>query len=151
MSYCTLQDVQALNPKRPYNTDSTPAVRQVNALITQIAVEIDNILESQGYTIPITTPANLVNFLKYVNAYGAAYLAEAGMFPETTEPGETAHWQMLKKVFDGYKKDLEEGKIPTSLEEGVLGEDVASYYTEMSDQDDFPDPIFRKRPSDQDF
>lgn len=151
MAYCTITEVQNLNPKRTYGASTTPTTTQVNALIDQIAVEIDAVLESQGYTVPVTTPANLVNFLKYVNAYGAAYLAEAGMFPETAEPGETAHWQMLKKVYDNYMKMLTEGKIPASLgiDEGSYG--VASYYTEMSDQDDFPDPVFRKRPEDKEF
>lgn len=151
MSYCTSTEVGNLNPKRTYGASTTPTSTQVTALITQVAVEIDAILESLGYTVPVTEPANLVNFLKYVNAYGAAWLAESGMFPETTEPGETAHWQILKKTYDKYMDMLLSGKIPPALEEGVLGHDVASYYTEMSDQDDFPEPVFRKRPSDQEF
>ena len=151
MAYCTSTEVGNLNPKRTYSATSTPTTTQVSALIDQVAVEIDAVLESLGYMVPITTPANLVLFLKYVNAYGAAYLAEAGMFPETAEPGETAHWQMLKKVYDNYMKMLLDGKIPPSLEGGTLGNDVASFYTEMADQDDFPDPMFRVRPADKDF
>ncbi len=150
MAYCTSTEVGNLNPKRTYGASTTPTNTQVDALITQVAVEIDAILEAQGYTVPVTAPANLLNFLKYVNAYGAAYLAEAGMFPETAEPGETAHWQMLKKIYDNYIKMLQEGKIP-GIALDSPSESVASYYTEMSDQDDFPDPIFRKRSEDKDF
>jgi len=122
----------------------------VGALIDQVAVEIDAVLEAQGYTVPVTSPSNLVEFLKYVNAYGAAYLAEAGMFPETAEPGETAHWQMLKKIYDAYMKNLAEGKIPGHALDSP-SEAVASYYTEMDDQSQFPDPMFRVRPEDKDF
>ena len=149
--YCTLTDVEALNPKRIYGTSTTPTSTQVKALITQVAVEIDAILEAQGYTVPVTTPANLVNFLKYVNAYGAAYLAESGMFPETTSPGETAHWQLLKKIYDDYMKMLMESKTPAGLGVGADVINVGSFYTEMNTPSDFPDPAFRVRSEDRDY
>ena len=151
MAYAVLADIQALNPKRTYGASTTPTSTQVEALITQVAVEIDAILEAQGYTVPVTTPANLVNFLKYVNAYGAAYLAEAGMFPETSEMGSTPHWKVLKEIYDKYMKMLLEGKIPASLGIGAESINVGSFYTEMDDQDDFPDPVFRKRSEDKEF
>lgn len=151
MAYCTSTEVGNLNPKRTYGAATTPTSTQVSALIDQVAVEIDAVLEAHGYTVPVTSPTNLVAFLKYVNAYGAAYLAEAGMFPETAEPGETAHWQMLKKVYDNYLKMLMEGNIPASLGIAEESANAASYYTQMDDQDDFPDPVFRKRPEDKEF
>jgi len=151
MSYCILEHVQTLNPKRNYNTDSTPSVTQVNALIDQVAVEIDSILQAQGYTVPVTTPDNFVSFLQYVNAYGAAALAEAGMFPETTDPGQTAHWQMLNKKYEGWLGQLRKGEIPSSLAPGTSSADVASYYTQMGDQDDYPDPPFRMKSEDLEF
>lgn len=151
MAYCDLDDVKALNPQREYGHDDNPDSSQVGALIEQVAVEIDAVLESQGYTVPVTEPANLVNFLKYINAYGAAYLAEAGMFPETAEPGETAHWQMLQKRYDKYLKMLEEGRIPQALGTSTASFGVGSLYTEMEDQDDFPEPAFRIRSQDLEF
>jgi len=151
MSYCTLEDVQALNPKRSYSSSTTPNATQVNALIDLVAVEIDSILQAQGYTVPVTTPSNFVNALKYVNAYGAAALAEAGMFPETTDPGQTAHWQMLNKKYEGWLEQLRKGEIPSSLSPGTSSADVASYYTQMGDKDDFPDPPFRMKSEDLEF
>jgi len=151
MGYCTIADVQALNAKRTYGASTTPTSTQVEALIEQVAVEIDALLQAQGYTVPVTTPDNFVNFLKYVNAYGAASLAEASMFPETTEPGETAHWQYLEKKYQSFIKAIREGEIPSSLSPGDTALNVASYYTEMDDQDDFPDPAFRKRAEDLEF
>ena len=151
MSYCSITDVQALLPKRTFSATSTPTTTQVNALIDQIAVEIDAVLESQGYTVPATTPANFVNFLKYVNAYGAGALAEAGMFPETTDKGETPHWKVLDDKYKGWMESLEAGKIPPSLGKADEALNAASFYTEMDDQDDYPDPAFRKRSQDLEF
>jgi len=152
MAYCEIAEVQALNPERTYDDSSTPTTTQVNALITQIAVEIDAILQAKGYTIPVTTPDNFVEFLKYVNAYGAAALADKGMFPATSEMGQTQHWQVMMKIYQGWLKDLKEGKAtPSSLAVSSASSELGSYYTEMSDTDDFPEPAFRKRSDDKDF
>jgi len=151
MAYCTLDDVQALNPKRKYDTDSSPSVTQVNSLIDTVAIEIDAVLQAQDYTVPVTTPANLVNFLKAINAYGAAGLSEQGMLPETTEAGSTSHGKWLYDIFKRYMKMLADGKIPDTIEPSTGGEDASSYYTDMADKDEFPDPPFRMRREDQDF
>jgi len=151
MAYCSLAEVQNLNPKRTYGASTTPTTTQVNALIAQIAVEIDAVLEAKGYTVPVTTPANFVEALKYLNAYGAAALAEMGMFPETSEMGQTPHWKLLNEKYNDGIKQLREGEIPRGLglDEEAIG--AGSYYTEMSDQDDFPEPSFRIRSIDKDF
>jgi len=150
-SYCTITEVQALNPRRIYDANSTPTTTQVNALIDQIAVEIDAVLQAKGYTVPVTTPANFLNALKYVNAYGAGALAEAGMFPEVSEMGQTPHWKVLNDKYKDWMKQLRAGEIPRSL--GIDSESIGagSNYTEMTDQDDFPDPAFRIRTEDKDF
>jgi len=151
MAYCTITEVNNLNPKRNYEADTTPTTTQVNSLIDQIAVEIDAVLQAKGYTVPVTTPANFLSSLKYVNAYGAAALAEMGMFPETSEMGQTPHWKILWKTYQDWLKSLRDGEIPSSL--GIDSESIGagSFYTEMSDQDDFPDPSFRMRAEDKDF
>lgn len=149
MAYCALSDVQALNPKRTYDDNSEPTSTQVGTLITQTAVEIDAVLQAQGYTVPITTPTNFVNFLKMVNAYGAASLAEMGMFPEISEKGSTPHWKVLWDTYKGWLKALRDGETPFDV--ATLGGDASSFYHEMEDQDDFPDPAFRKRYEDKVF
>jgi len=151
MAYCTITEIGNLNPKRTYGAATTPTTTQVNALIDQIAVEIDAVLQAGGYTVPVTTPANFLNSLKYINAYGAAALAEMGMFPEVSEMGQTPHWKLLNDKYEGWMKQLREGEIPRSL--GIDSESIGagSFYTEMDDQDDFPDPAFRIRSEDKDF
>ncbi len=148
-SYCSLSDVQALNPKRTYDADSTPTSTQVTTLINQIAVEIDAVLEAQGYTVPVTTPANFVNALKAINAYGAAALAEMGMFPETSEMGSTPHWKALNDKYNEWMKHLRAGEVPPEL---GAGEMVGGYYTDAcEDTENYPDPKFRIRSEDKDF
>jgi len=151
MAYCTSTEVQNLNPKRTYSATSTPTSTQVGLLIDQIAVEIDAVLEAQGYTVPVTTPTNFVNVLKAINAYGAAALAEAGMFPEVSEMGSTPHWKVLNDKYNEWMKALRAGEIPPDLATGAAAEMVGSYYHSMEDQDEFPEPKFRIRSEDKEF
>ncbi len=150
MAYCSTTDVQALNPKQTYSANSTPTSTQVTALIAQVAVEIDAILEAKGYTVPVTTPANFVNVLKAVNAYGAAALAEMGMFPDTSEMGSTPHWKILNDKYNEWLKRLEAGDIPPALAPSV--ENVGGYYTDVeTDTENYPDPVFRVNENDLNF
>ena len=148
MAYASLSDIQALNPKRTYSATTTPTSTQVSALIDQIAAEIDAELMAKGYEAPATTPTEWVTFLKAVNAYGAAALAEMGMFPETSEQGSTPHWKVLYDTYKKWMKEIEEEKITPS---SVSGANVGGYYTDVADQDEYPDPVFRIRPEDKDF
>ena len=152
MAYCALADIQALSPERTYDATSTPTSTQVAALITQIAVEIDAVLQARGYTVPVTSPANFVEFLKAVNAYGAAALADKGMYPATSDIGQTQHWQALMKIYQGWLKMLGDGSVaPASLAVAAGSSGLGSYYTEMADQDDYPEPAFRIRSDDKEF
>ena len=60
MSYCVLADVQALNPKRPYDNSTTPTSTQVTSFIATIAAEIDITLAVRGYSVPVASPVSLV-------------------------------------------------------------------------------------------
>ena len=44
MSYCTLADVQAANPKRTYGATTTPTLAEVGEFVSQIAGEIEDLL-----------------------------------------------------------------------------------------------------------
>ncbi len=151
MAYAATSDVQALNPKRTYDATSTPTSTQATALIDQIAVEIDAVLEAQGYTVPVTSPANFVNVLKAINAYGAAALAEMGMFPEVSEMGSTPHWKVLNDKYNEWMKQLRAGEIPLTLGVAAGAEMVGGYYSDVADQDSYPEPIFRISAKDKDF
>ncbi len=118
MSYCTITEVQGLNPKRTYDVTSKPTSTQVEALITQVAAEIDSILLGRGLTVPVTTPTELVTHLKQVNAYGAAALAEMGMFPEAAGLGATPHGHELWAIYTKMMEWLKTGTLPTATQAG---------------------------------
>lgn len=118
MAYCTITNVQALNPKRTYDASSTPTLTQVTAFLSRISEELDAILAGRGYTVPLTAPASLLAFLTHVNALGAAALSEQAMFPESAKPGVSTHGGMLWQQYEDAKKLLKEGSLPTS-DDGV--------------------------------
>jgi hypothetical protein len=142
MAYCTITDVRGLNPKRTYSTTTTPTQAQVEQYITDIAAEIDNAIQSQGYTVPVTSPANFVAVLKMLNARGAAAQAEIAMFPESG-PGSTPHGAQLLSLYRDGLKALRSGEIPEEIT-GQTGANVASYYTESADKDSYDGPVFKK-------
>lgn len=150
MGYCVIAAIQRLTPKRTFTASSTPTTTQVESIIDDIAAEIDAALNTRGYTVPVTSPAAFLTFLGVVNAYGAAALAEAGMFPETVQAGYTPHWRIMEDKYQGWLKDLKEGKLsPNSLS------NYASYYTEFDKDeeytDGYPEPIFRVSSDDKEF
>ena len=148
MAYCTITDIQTINPQRTYSATSKPTATQVNSIMDLIAADIDVILGAKGYTTPVTTPDAFLNWLKLLNAYGAAAEVEASMFPETVEKGSTPHSMDLLKKYEKRLTMLKSGEVtPIS----ISGNDVSSFYHVMSDQDEFPAPAFRKSDSDLQF
>lgn len=139
MGYCLLSDVQTLNTKRTYSASTTPTLTQVQTYIDLIASEIDIALTGRGYGVPVASPAALVAALKFVNALGAAAMAEQAMFPETVEKGSTPHSTVLEKKYKELLAKLERGDWTASAE----GASVGSLYTDpATDQENYPEPKF---------
>ncbi len=126
MAYCTITDLQGVNPKRTYSATSTPTQTQVETHIANIAAEIDTVLLGRGLTVPVTTPAQLVAFLKQTNAVGAAAMAEFGMFPEASGMGSTPQGQRLWTVYTKALDFLRTGRLPTAVQTGA----PFSFFTE---------------------
>jgi len=121
MSYCTIADVQTLNPTRTYSATSKPTLTQVGEYITQIAGEVDTVLQGRGLGVPIETPAVFVTFLKQLNAVGAAAMAERAMFPEAQGMmGGTAASALHWKQYQEGLKFLRDGSLPTGTEAEAL-------------------------------
>lgn len=136
MSYCTSSDVQALNPRRTYDSNSTPTLTQVDGYITQIAGEIDTVLQGRAFTTPVATPTEFVTWLKQLNALGAAALAERAMFPEAQGMlgGTAASAQHWKQYQDGLHF-LRTGNLPT----GTTGENLPfSFFEQQMGSDTEP-------------
>ena len=148
MAYASQSDIEAQNPKRTYGVATKPTATQVGEYINSIAAEIDNVLSSQGYAIPVTSPANFVTHLKQLNAYGAAALAEYAMFPEAANVGETPHGAILWKMYQAGLKALRDGEIPAGVPKSSASIGPASYATGQSD---YPAPVFRMSSDDLEF
>jgi len=132
MAYCTITNIQALNPKRTYGASTTPTTTQVEAFITRIAEEIDAILAGRDFTVPITAPASLLAYLTHVNALGAAALAEQAMFPETTKPGTSASGANLWKQYQEALAILRTANLPSAGSGGAGAGDLPFSFTEQN-------------------
>lgn len=152
MSYCTLSDVQELIPKFTISDTSTPTQTQVESLIAKVAVEIDAVLEAQGFTVPVTSPANFVLWLKNLNALGAAARAMQGMFPSTTEKDSTPAWQTFRKDYKEGLEAIKNGDIPAGLGKSADEINAGSLYTSGAiSTDEYPEPVFRISSSGKEF
>ncbi len=150
MAYCTSSDLAVHTPKRTYGASTTPTSTQVSTYCDMVSAEIDAVLEAKGYTVPVTSPTNFVNLLKYIASYGAAALAEHAMFPETSEMGQTPSWKMLQAIYKDWLAKLADGTIiPASLSQGSASVGAASYGEQ--NQDTFPEAAFPKSSETKDF
>jgi len=130
VAYCTITDVQTLNPKRTYNVSSTPTQPQVETIIDQVAAEIDTVLLGRGISVPVTSPTQFVAFLKGLNAHGAAAMAEMGMYPEASGMGATPHGQRLWNIYNKMLDRLRTGDLPTAAQTG----DPRSFFEQYPDE-----------------
>jgi len=126
MAYCDIDDIRALNPQRTYSTSSVPTTAQVEEHVDNIAGAIDTVLKGRGLTTPVTTPTAFVTWLKQVNAYGAAALAEMGMFPEAVGMGQSPQGDRLWKLYQQAMSFLQKGDLPAAIQ----SDDPSSFWTE---------------------
>lgn len=78
--YCGPSDVASLNKARAqaWGLENMPTVGDVNGYIMMVAGQIDAVLLSKGYAVPVNTGSypEVEGLLAYVNAQGAAYMVE---------------------------------------------------------------------------
>ena len=83
MSYCKIDEVAALTQPQPAYSDAKarPSEGQVTTFISLINGEINSCIRSRSYVLPIKDEIAL-EFLKMVNAFGAAWLADGSQQQE---------------------------------------------------------------------
>jgi hypothetical protein len=109
MAYATLPIVQEYIAQFTIDANSKPTTTQATAIIDDISNEIDVLLASNGWAVPVTVPAAFLDWLSTTNAYGAAAGILKSMFPHTTGPDEEpafAFWEerykaRLQMIIDG--------------------------------------------------
>lgn len=131
MAYSTYSDIAAASG-RILNTTSKPTATQVADFITQIDAEIDCILRTKGYSLPITDTTAL-SFLKRISVVGGCMMMERAMFAGAA-PNESNRFADYKNEYNDMLNKLD-GSILT-----YSGSIDISQYT-----DDYTDEPFVKR------
>lgn len=128
--YCTIQDVEALNArwfgiigssvsgKSGYSSETDPTDDQVNQFIVDIAAELDGVIASHGFSVPVTD-AKVVAILKGYNETGAAYKASGAMF--TDDDGAKRRNELYSEYHSALSELLQNGNFIIRL----LAEDEA--------------------------
>lgn len=122
MSYCLAADVQSLvSPNQEFldgPTPTTPTLTQVNTFIGWVAAELDTIMTAQGYTTPVTAPADAVTVLEMINAAGAAAYTEEAVYTQSA-PNESSRGGLWRKKYEDFKTQLRQH--PGELINELLG------------------------------
>lgn len=103
-TYCTVADVQALLSTASgtgitIDVASVPTETQVEQFIDQIAAEIDSVLVSIGYTVPVTGTNDITMLKRYVAQKSAAKTFDAGYGGLGDAPHRILEWEEEYKTF----------------------------------------------------
>jgi hypothetical protein len=102
--YATVADVQTLLNSASgtgitIGAGSVPTETQVEGFIDQVAAEVNSVLRSIGYTVPVTGSNDILMLTRYVAQKAAAKTYDAGYggFGET--PHRIKEWEEEYKTF----------------------------------------------------
>jgi hypothetical protein len=151
MAYCTISDVQIFAAKFPLSTSTTPTSTQVETLIDLVAAQIDSVLLSKGYTVPVTTPTEFVNSLRLLNAQGAEAMALMAQFPGGASKDSIPQYQSILELYQAGLKALRNGEMPIALGKSGTGGMGSLYTSPSTNQSTYPDPVFSISPNSREF
>lgn len=146
-AYCSVEQIQSLNQHRTYSDTSKPTLAQVKAFATGIANRIDALLAELGYQTPVTD-ATAKSILSWINAYGAASLAEQAQVGQG--PVRSQHADFLWEKFErdlgairrGYIKLGNASKTPDAIV--TRRQQQLSYQFALNDDNEEMDPVFTR-------
>lgn len=126
-----------------FTTTTYPTETQLTELILETSAEIDMALGSVGYTIPVTTPASAVSWLKAICNYGAAAEALKSAFPESIQ---STNGGPIVPAYAFWEKRYQDALAMIRSREMVLagapmanGSLAETYLTDNPDNDPFND------------
>jgi phage gp36-like protein len=107
-SYCTHSDIYAALPSVAVESSGTvPTETQLDAMIVDVSAEIDGVLRSRSYTLPISDADSLA-YLKTVCVYGTAAMMLQAKFMEDGSEGGAEFWETrYRKALD----DIRSGAV----------------------------------------
>ena len=151
MAYAALADVQGLLGKFTLSASSKPTSTQATTIIGQISAEIDSVISAAGYFVPVASPAWFLDYLKLLNAYGAAAAVLRSMFPDRAGAGEAS---AALEIFyaaqynRGLRRLASGESIPPGLAAGAAQVTPSTYFTRNPDEEedlgDIAEPFFKR-------
>ena len=119
MAYAAIADVTARMAKFTISTTSKPTTAQITEFLDDIQGEVDVHLAAMGVTVPATTPAYFMDWLKGVVADGTAALALKSMFPDAHGPAETPAYSFYQNRYEAALEGITDGSaVPVDLTTG---------------------------------
>ena len=145
MAYCDMDDLRRHNPKVTYDAESVPSKDQVEGMITDIAAEIDTTLSARGLTVPVATPAEFLAHLVYVNAIGAAALAEFALWHAPAGVITEGHGNELWEIYVAARNALRDHPLPVAVASAPVSSGSMPFsYFQKNEGDDFYDASLPK-------
>ena len=118
-AYAALSDVEARIAKFTLSTTTKPTAAQVTEFLDDITGEMNVHLAAMGVTVPATTPAYFIDWLKGMCADGTAALALKSMFPDAVGPAETPAYMFYQQRYESALEGITDGSaIPVDLTTG---------------------------------
>ncbi|HLF28223.1 MAG TPA: hypothetical protein VJG32_17980 [Anaerolineae bacterium] len=114
MAYCDAEGLQNLMGMT-FDEVSQPPIDEVEDAITNIAGEIDGVLEAAGYALPVAAEAAL-SMLEQYNKFGAGARVWFSAFSDMEAPERVKYWR------DSYNAFLQRIKAGTQK---LPGEDIS--------------------------
>jgi len=151
VAYAALADVQGLLGKFTLSATSKPTSTQATTIIGQISAEIDSVISAAGYFVPVASPAWFLDYLKLLNAYGAAAAVLQSMFPDRAGAADTSA-ALYSYYGDQYKAGINrlrtgEG-IPPGLATNSASVAPSTYFTRNPDEEEdlgaIAEPFFKR-------
>src|SRR3972149_2355500 len=140
MSYTTRARVESLMGRvrktvTTLSDSTTVTADEVDDWIDACSAEVDVALLSQGYPVPVTSPASYLAYLDKLVAEGVAATGLKSWFQESTGPNSEGAWAVYERRWrDGIKAIRDRRMVPTALDEASGG--LPDGYP-LSDADDF--------------
>lgn len=129
MAYVDLADVQARLARHGALSDtSKPTTAQALDMIDGVAAEIDAALASHEVSVPVSSPAGLVAYLKALNTWGAAAEILRAMFQDKQGPNANVAADLYENRYQAGMKRLWAGDMIDQLADSS-GELPGSYFT----------------------
>lgn len=136
MPYATPSDVHQLNTARTFTASSRPTASEVSRFLDLTAAELDGILRTRGYLLPIpSTATSALMLMAHGNALGGAAMVEQGaqIIDLDRRDQAVSLYGDFKKMLSSAALELDDAHDPVSGQPvyGSSGSSMVTWDTEF--------------------